>query len=238
MLEFREKPISRSQLEDIDRPQSRKRKRKQVETLGATNFPFSKENSDQREISKLVEYLVDTIEIQRDEFAGNSLLPNFLETLKRIIFIFRIYNKVRFICIFCFVFFLLLFPFNLRTFFPFSFIILPFSFPTIYAYSFYFLLSLRFCYIILLFLLFYPYNLFFLFSFLLFSFVFVLLLSYFSFLLYFLYTTLRENEIVLATINLTTLKFKYLELIFQSNKNESSIEYYKYIVTATKYVNY
>lgn len=126
MLEFREKPISRSQLEDIDRPQSRKRKRKQVETLGATNFPFSKENSDQREISKLAGYLVDTIEIQRDEFAGNSLLPNFLETLKRIIFTFRIYNKVRFICIFCPVFFLLLFPFNLRTFFPFSFIISPF----------------------------------------------------------------------------------------------------------------
>jgi len=47
---------------------------------------------------------------------------------------------------------------------------------------------------------------------------------------------LRENEIVLATIFLTTMKFKYLQVL-QSNKNESNTEYYKNIVTAT-YVNY
>jgi len=51
-----------------------------------------------------------------------------------------------------------------------------------------------------------------------------------------LFYTLRENEIVLATIFLTTMKFKYLQVL--SNKIKSSTEYYKNIITATTYVNY
>jgi len=52
-----------------------------------------------------------------------------------------------------------------------------------------------------------------------------------------LFYTLRENKIVLATIFLTTMKFKYLQLVLQNNKIKSS-EYYKNIITATTYVNY
>jgi len=43
---------------------------------------------------------------------------------------------------------------------------------------------------------------------------------------------LRENEIVLATIFLITMKFKHLQLVLQS-KNKNTIEYYKNIVMAT-----
>jgi len=53
-----------------------------------------------------------------------------------------------------------------------------------------------------------------------------------------LFYTLIKNEIVLATIFLTTMKFKYLQLVLQSNKIKSSIEYYENIITATTYVNY
>jgi len=60
------------------------------------------------------------------------------------------------------------------------------------------------------------------------------------------FPTLRENKIILATIFLTTIKFKYLQQILKGfNKSESSTEnykiiysYYKIIVTATTYVNY
>jgi len=45
----------------------------------------------------------------------------------------------------------------------------------------------------------------------------------------------RNNS---GIIFLTTMKFKYLQLVLQSNRNENSTEYYKNTVTATTYVNY